>query len=232
MRIVIVRNILFTVLLSISSCFGTKLAFADTASASKYRELGLVYRASERYPEAIAALKKSVQLEPQNLSTRTILGWTLHLAGKEDAAIETLLQAIYQNLFDVPTLNALGIVYLVNGDLTNTVVVHSWAAILKPKNEIAYYNLSLAYHRLHNYPWAIATANRATALEPSNPHPVVAQAIAHWDSGDRLLAQKAYRQALSLDSRYHDRAFLTHLKQAGFSSAQIQTAEKVLMTLL
>lgn len=228
----IVRKILFTVLLlSISSCFGTKPALADTA-ASKYRQLGLSYRASERYPEAIAALEKSVQLEPQNLSSRTILGWTLHLAGKKDAAIATLLQATYQNLFDVPTLNALGIVYLVNGDLTNAVVVHSWAAILKPKNEIAYYNLSLAYHRLENYRWAIATGNRATALEPSNPHPLVATAMSYWDSGDRLLAQKAYRQAINLDPRYRDRTFLSHLKQAGFSLAQIQTTEKVLITLL
>lgn len=232
MRIVIFRNILITVLFSISSLLGTKVAFADTANASKYRELGLLYRQQERYLEAIAALKKSVELDPQNISSRVILGWTLHLARKEDAAAETLLQAIYQNPFDVPALNALGIVYLVKGDLTNAVVVHSWAVILKPDNEIAYYNISLASHRLQKFAMAIATASRATALEPTNPHPLVAVAIAYWDSGERLLAQKAYRQALNLDPRYSDRTFLAHLKEAGYSPAQIQAAQEVLLALL
>ena len=48
---------------------------------------------------------------------------------------------------------------------------------LKPDNEIAFYNLSLALHQLEIYPLAITTANRAAKLEPNNPHPLVAAAI-------------------------------------------------------
>lgn len=226
MPIGVVPKILITVLLAASTLLDPEPAF--TATASQYLEQGLRYRASERYPEAIAALKKSVELEPKNISGQVILGWTLHLAGKEDPATQTLLQAASQDLFNVPTFNALGIVFLVTGKLASAVVVHSWATILQPDNEIAYYNLSLAYHRLKNYNLALATANRAAALEPSNPHPLVATAITHWASGDRLLAQKVYRQAINLDPRYRDRTFLSHLKQAGFSSSQIQTTELLL----
>lgn len=228
MPIGVVPKILITVLLAASSLLNPEPGF--TATASQYLEQGLLYRASERYPEAIAAFKKSVELDPKNISGQVILGWTLHLAGKEDAATQTLLQAASQDLFNVPTFNALGIVFLVTGKLASAVVVHSWAAILQPDNEIAYYNLSLAHHRLKNYNLALATANRATALEPSNPHPLVATAIAYWDSGERRLAQKAYRQAINLDPRYRDRTFLGHLKQAGFSSSQIQTAD-ILLTI-
>lgn len=221
MQIGVVHKTIIAVLLAASSLLNPQPAI--TATASQYLEQGLRYRASQRYPEAIAALKKSVQLNPQ-MSAQVVLGWTQHLAGKEDAATETLLKAASQDLFNVPTFNALGIVYLVSGKLASAVMVHSWATILKPDNEIAYYNLSLAHHRLKNYRLAITMGNRATKLEPSNPHPLVATAIAYWDSENRALAQKTYRQAINLDPRYRDRTFLTHLQQAGFSAAQIQTA--------
>lgn len=224
-----VRSRLIAVLLSLSGLLGAQPALTALPGASEYRELGLRYRQQERYPEAIAALEESVNLDPQNTSSRVLLGWTLHLAGKEDAAAEALRQAIYQDLFNIPALNAMGIVCLVNGDLNDAVAAHSWALMLKPDNEIAYYNLSLAYHGLQKYDWAIATASQAAALEPTNPHPLVAQAIAQWDSGNPALAQQVYRQAINLDPRYRDRPFLDHLQKAGFSPTQIQTTEQVLL---
>ncbi|MBD2019823.1 tetratricopeptide repeat protein [Leptolyngbya sp. FACHB-36] len=201
-------------------------AFAQ--SASDYRQRGLSYREQGRYPEAIAALKQSVDLEPNNLSGRVLLGWTLHRAGQTTAAADVLQQSLSLNPFDVPTLNALGIVYLVGGQLIAAVTTHSWAAYLKPNNEIAHYNLSLACERLQQYAWAIATATEAARLEPSNPHPFVALAIAHWGRGDRPAAQQAYQQALGVDGRYGDAGFLDYLNEAGFSSEQIRTAKQVL----
>jgi len=81
---------------------------------------------------------------------------------------------------------------------------------LQPDNEIAYYNLRFGSSPPKEYNSAITTANRAAALEPSNPHPLVAFCAYHWDDGDRLL-YKAYHQAINLDPRYRDRTFLTHL---------------------
>lgn len=227
MQVAHIRNILVAVIVSTGCLLEFKPAWAAT-SASEYRSLGLSYRASERYAQAIAALKKSVELEPQNLSGRVMLGWTQHLAGLEDAAIESLLQVLCRDLTEVPALNALGIVYLVSGKLNAAVAVHSWAAFLDAKNEVANFNLSLAFHRLQTYDSAIATAKKAATLEPSNPHPLVALAIAHWDSGDRNQALLAYRKAQNLDFRYSDRAFLTHLKKAGFSNQQIETTQQIL----
>lgn len=225
--IALARNILITVLISTGCWLGCKPVLAAT-TASEYRALGLSYRASERYSEAIAALKKSVELEPQNLSGRVLLGWTQHLAGQEDAAVASLLQVLYRAPASVPALNALGIVYLVTGKLNAAVIVHTWAAMLEPENEIAYYNLSLAFHRLQLYVQAIATAKKAVTLEPANPHPLVALAIAHWDKGDRILAKQVYGKAQNLDPRYRNPAFLADLKKAGFSSSQIQTTERIL----
>jgi len=196
--------------------------------ASQYRELGLSYQQQGRYPEAITAMKKSVEFDPGNITGRVNLGWAQHLVGQEDAAQESLVQALYREPRSIPALNALGIVYLVSGYLASAVVVHTWAAVLKPDDEIAYYNLSLAFQRLRLYDSAIKTATRAAALEPNNPHPFLALAIAHWNKGERTLAKKAYRQALNLDSRYSDRAILAYLKKAGFSSDQIRTTQLIL----
>ena len=213
--------------LYLTFALGTHAALAAN-KAGDYRQLGLSYRQEGRYPEAIAAMQKSVELEPQHLMGRVNLGWTLHLAGKEQEAARSLWQAIYQKPMFVPAYNALGIVYLVDSNLTAAVLVHTWAAILKPDNEIAYFNLSLALHRLQIYKLAITTANRAAILEPSNPHPLVASAIAYWDSGNKDTAKKVYAKAINLDSRYSDRAFLSHLKQAAFNQEQIQKTEQIL----
>lgn len=203
---------------------------ALATSAETYRQQGLSDREQKRYPEAIAALKQAVALEPSNLSGRVLLGWTQHKANQDAAAADTLLQALQLNPFDVPTLNALGIVYLVEGRLTAAIAAHTWAAILQPTNEIPSYNLSLAFERIRQYNLAIATAKTAAKLEPSNPHPFVALAIAHWGNGEKALAQQAYRQALSVDPRYNDAAFLNYLDEAGFSQDQIGRSKQVLQT--
>jgi tetratricopeptide (TPR) repeat protein len=200
-------------------------------SAAAYRQLGLTYRDQTRYPEAIAAFKQAVALEPDNLSGRVSLGWTLHKAGQGKAAEQTLQETLSFNPFYVPTLNALGIVHLVQGDLSAAVRAHTWALMLKPQNEIAAYNLSLAFERLQEYAAAVTLAEQAAILEPTNPHPLVALAIAQWGQGDRGAAQQAYQRALALDSRYSDAAFLTYLNEAGFSADQIQRTQQVLGTL-
>ena len=204
---------------------------ADVKAAQSLRQRGLQERSQGRFTEAIADLQKSVKLDPQNLDGRVLLGWTLHLNGQEEAASQALQEALEQDSNHVRALNALGIVQLVEGDLTAAVATHTKAATLQPDNEIAYYNLSLAYHRLQDYEQAIAKGNQAVALEPSNPHPLVALAIAYWDQGNQPKAQQTYQQAIALDSRYRRGEFLAHLDQAGFSAEQIQTAQQVLKAL-
>lgn len=196
-------------------------------SASAYRQQGLSLRQQGKLPEAITALQKSVELEPKNLDGRVLLGWTQHLAAKRQDATITLLAAASQNPYFVPAYNALGIVFLVDGNLPAAVLTHTWAAILKPKNEIAYYNLSLTFHQLQIYPLAIACGNYAATLEPTNPHPLVASAIASWDSGDKNTAKQVYSKAINLDPRYRQQAYLNHLILAAFTQQQIYTTNKI-----
>lgn len=197
-------------------------------TAAQYRELGLQYRQAAQFPEAIAALQKAVELEPNHLPGQVSLGWTQHLDKQDRAAAMTLQTTVQQDPSHVPALNALGIVYLVNEDLLGAVMTHSWAAWLAPDNEIAYYNLSLAWQRLEHYDWAIETAQKAAQLEPDNPHPLVALAIAQWEQGNQPRAQQTYQQAIDLDPRYAEANFLDFLNEAGFNAQQIRTSKQVL----
>ncbi|NJL91732.1 MAG: tetratricopeptide repeat protein [Coleofasciculaceae cyanobacterium SM2_1_6] len=163
-------------------------------TAEEYRIQGLNYRQQEKYPEAIDLLTKAVALEPNHIGGRVILGWTQHRAKQPEAATKTLVETFYRQPFDVPNLNALGIVHLVNNRLPEAVLTHSWAIAIKPDNEIAHYNLSLAMERLGQYEWAVSNALVASKLEPNNPHPLIALAIAHWGAGDRPKPCKPYNK--------------------------------------
>jgi Flp pilus assembly protein TadD len=222
-------QVLLIYLVSSMSMWGIALSLA-APTVTQLRQQGLINRQAERYPEAIADLKQAVELAPADPAGHVLLGWTYHKAGQEERAAQSLQNAVQQDWTHTPAFNALGIVYLVSGDLPATIATHTWAALLKPDNEVAYYNLGLAFQRSGDHEWAAITSQLAADLEPSNPHPLVGLAIADWARGDRQLAQRVYQQALAIDSRYADPEFLNYLDEAGFSPQQIQTAQQVLAT--
>jgi tetratricopeptide (TPR) repeat protein len=202
------------------------LAVPALASVAELRQRGLALREEQRWQEAIEVLERSVALAPHDVTGYIILGWTQHLA-KHPHATHTLWQALKLNAWSVEAANALGIVYLVKGEVQTAILVHTWAALLQPHNEIAHYNLCLAYHRSGLWDWAIAHGERAMELEPLNPHPIVAVALVHWSSGNPDKALELYEKAIDLDSAYQTDAHLDHLLEAGFSREQVQETNEI-----
>ncbi len=201
----------------------------DPAQAAQLRQQGLAKRQAGNLDGAIADFQQAAARDPGNLDGQVLWGWTLHLAGREDEAAQVLAAVGDRDPDFVPALNALGIVYLFRGDLGRAIATHTRAAALDPHNEIAAYNLSLAYHRQQNWPEAIAQATRATELEPNNPHPWLALAIAQQGAGKLDAANAARDRAIGLNGSYRNidsaQSVLTY---AGFSPDQ-QAALRTLM---
>ena len=195
-------------------------------SVAELRQRGLELRNQQRWQESIETLERSVSLAPQDVTGYIILGWTQHLARHPNAP-RTLWQALKLNAWAVEAANALGIVYLVRGELKPAILLHSWAALIKPRNEIAHYNLCLAYHRSGLPDWAISHGERAILLEPYNPHPIVAVALVYWSMGAEEKALNLYQDALALDANYQTETYLDHLREAGFSQDQIRQTNAI-----
>jgi len=204
----------------------------NAKNATDYRQEGLAYRSQGNLPAAIASLSQAVNLAPGDSNNYVILGWTQHLAGENTTAAKTLWQAIWLKPQLVEAANALGIVYLVRGELSSAILTHQWAGYLKANNEIAYYNLSLAYQLEKEFALAIAYAKLAIKLEPQNPHPLVSLAISHWADSNPTEAKLAFQQAINLDARYRSSQFLDFLQEAGFSSGQIAQAKEILTSFM
>ena len=196
--------------------------------AAKYRLQGLEYQSSGKLDLAIKAMEKSVQLDPANAIGKINLGWALHLANRDKQARVILEQAVLEHPQSLEALNALGIVYLVTGDLSKAVLTHNKAIELEPKDEIAHYNLSLAYHLLAKYDQGIAEGLAACRLEPNNPHPKLAVSLNLSSKGDRVKSRFYYRLAINLDERYRNSGYLDQLKRAGFSRKQIEQLRRIL----
>jgi cytochrome c-type biogenesis protein CcmH/NrfG len=173
------------------------------------------------------AFEQAVRLDPKNLSGRVLWGWTLHLAGEDAQAAVVLRKNFALDPYHGETLNALGIVYLFQDQVWPAVLTHSWAALLQPDNEIPFYNLSLGFQRLGLHDWAIATGEYASVLEPNNPHPLLATALAYGsrrsltDPHTHHQVTQLFQATLALDGRYGDPAFWLHLREADFSLPQI-----------
>lgn len=199
----------------------------DPRRAAQLRQEGLRHRQQGDLPKAVAALEEAAKLDWPNVSGRVLWGWTLHLAGQSAEAEGVLTETARNFPEDVPALNALGIVYLVQGNYDRAIETHERARALKADNEIAYYNLALAYERRGEYDLAAQRGQKATELEPGNPHPWVALALVYWRRGERDKAKSLYNQAVRLDGRYRSADFLSHLRQAGFSAEQIAIVEAI-----
>ncbi|MDT8067409.1 MAG: winged helix-turn-helix domain-containing protein [Terriglobia bacterium] len=78
---------------------GAEAAFQHALSLSPnyamgYDGLGTVYEALGSQERAIAAWKRSCELDPLSLLSNVLLGWTLVLAGRATAAVEQLRQTL------------------------------------------------------------------------------------------------------------------------------------------
>jgi Flp pilus assembly protein TadD len=87
--------------------------------APAWAALGVLYDLSGRHDEALAAHRRSVELQPRDAAFWNNLGFSLYLSGRDDEAIEAFNKALGFDASMVVSYNNLGFTYARKKDFAN-----------------------------------------------------------------------------------------------------------------
>ncbi|MFZ0807057.1 MAG: tetratricopeptide repeat protein [Candidatus Sulfotelmatobacter sp.] len=107
----------------------TKLK-GDPNNSHLLNQIGLIYKATHQFKEAVIYFQKAVQSDPNNSSARTELASCLYYEGDVDGALKQLQQALTSNPKDANSLFNLGMIrWKGKGDTKGA--VEAWNQLLK-----------------------------------------------------------------------------------------------------
>jgi len=137
--------------------------------AEAHARLGTAYQFTRRAPEALAAYRKAVELDPKNLDYRTTYGIMLGINKDHAGGVAELKKVIESPGYKSPDayLN-LGWLYrnMEPRRAEESVAAYKKALELDPTNEQAALGMAWAYSYLKRYDDSIAAFNKARELDP------------------------------------------------------------------
>jgi adenylate cyclase len=139
----------------------------NESDGTSYGLLNGVYQMMKQFEKAIAAGKRSVELDPNGAQVNLILGQTFLYAGRPDEAIEYITNAIRLNPFP-PYLypSNLGLCYLQKGQYEEALTEFKKAVQLAPKSPPIHHSLAVTYALLDRKDEARASAAKCLELAP------------------------------------------------------------------
>jgi tetratricopeptide (TPR) repeat protein len=104
------------------------------SAARAFHNMGLVYRSLGRTPEAIAAYRQALALDPEFQAARNNLGFVLMLEGRTEEAIHELRQVVDQDPTMALAYSNLGLAYAIVGQSDAALRALAQAERLDPNN--------------------------------------------------------------------------------------------------
>jgi serine/threonine protein kinase/tetratricopeptide (TPR) repeat protein len=129
--------------------------------------LGVVYRATGRYTEAVAELSRAVSLAPNSDEAYRQLGNTYMENGNASAAIENLQKAVQLNPYYYINENALGNAYFQSADYAKALPAYQRVTELQPNIDEGYENAGAVYLTQGKYQESIPYFQKALQVEPN-----------------------------------------------------------------
>lgn len=149
----------------------------------------LMKTGEERWPEALACLEKSLQIDPDSANTHIILGDLYTAMGKEEQAIEQYRQTLRLNPFQPVALNNLGLEMVRRKSYQEGIAYYRRALEVDPKDPSTNSNLGMAYLLVGKLDEAIGLFSQALAVAPRS-------ADIQCNMGVALLATRRFDQAI------------------------------------
>lgn len=141
--------------------------------AFPYNNIGVLYSDQGRYPEAVEAFHKGLQVEPEAphkviTMLYTNLGSVYGKMGDFDSEIKYNEMAAYYDPYNAIAYNNLGLAWTEKGDLKKGISYTQKAIAINPAYSDAYNNLGLGYAKSGEIPKAREYFERALYFDPDN----------------------------------------------------------------
>lgn len=160
---------------------------------------GIGYYQTGNLPQAEAAFRAILRVQPNHPDALHFLGLVAHQAGHHEHAIALITHAIRGNARNPYCHNNLGEAYRALGRLDEAKASYRTALKLKPDFPEAHNNLGAIFISLEKYEEAMAACRQAILLRPAFPSAHNNLATALGGTGDCEGAVKSYHQAIALN---------------------------------
>lgn len=175
-----------------------------TALVARHPEAGLLWKIlgvalARQGKDALPALRKTVELLPQDAEARCNLGAALHDRGQWGEALESLRRALELQPSNVEAMVDAANSLRALGRPAESVPLYRQALQLDPRHAEAHNNLGNAYLELGQYDGAVACYRQALAYRPGDAQVPRNLGNALRQQGRLADAAHSYQQALRID---------------------------------
>ncbi len=139
----------------------------NDSSPEVHFSLGSVYMGIGRTAEAIAELKRALELAPSSDEGYRRLGSAYAAAGRRDEALQTYQKAIEINPYNWLNHNQLGAAHLRFGQNDKAMEAFRRVTEIEPDRASGYSNIGVVFYRQGKWKECIPAFEKATELQPS-----------------------------------------------------------------
>jgi eukaryotic-like serine/threonine-protein kinase len=157
--------------------------------AQVHNSLGEVYSKMGRTPEAIAELKRALELQPNSDEAMRRLGTAYRKSGQHELALAAYQRAVETNPYYWNNYNLLANEYQITGQAQKAIEVYRQVVTRNPQEARGWGNMGAAYYDLGNSAEAIQNFEKAITLEPSYEYQL---GVAYFYQGRYGEAEKAF----------------------------------------
>jgi tetratricopeptide (TPR) repeat protein len=158
--------------------------------------LGLLYSRLRKYEEAEVAYRQALQLDPDYIPAYINLADLFRVQGRENEALDVLLQAQKINTKNAAVAHALGLHYVRAGKNDRALQLLKRSTRLAPQNVRYAYVYAVALHDSGEAKRALAELERALRLQPNDVDVLVALVTYSASAGD-VPAARRYAQTIA-----------------------------------
>lgn len=155
--------------------------------------------------EAITALTKAIQLDPQYVTAYIDRAFAYSRLGNYQRVLEDSNRAIELNPGNAKPYVNRGLGYSRLGNHKQAIEDYNKAIELNPTNTLAYVNRSSVYIKVSNYKQAVKDASKAIELDPKNALAYYNRGTAYAKLGQKKNADNDYKTARSLGLNFGER---------------------------